>query len=282
MRVPLFYALKRGLVILDELNNERKYCVYMHTSPSGKIYIGITSRKPIERWGSDGRGYLGKNKNGEFRQPAMANAIKKYSNWDEWQHDIIATNLSQEEAKKMEQELIAQYKSNNSNYGYNISPGGECVKLSEETKQKISKSKQGTHVSKTARLNMSNAQKRRWDEDARNEASKKYSKSGNPMYGIHRYGELSPMFGKQHSDTTKKKISDSKRGKNNPCSKPVICLETGIVYDSGGEAERMTGIKSQTILACCNHWPHRKTAGGLHWEFYDIYVQHKEDILCVS
>ena len=27
-----------------------KYCVYKHTSPSGKVYIGITRNDPIKRW----------------------------------------------------------------------------------------------------------------------------------------------------------------------------------------------------------------------------------------
>lgn len=259
---------------------DKKWCVYMHTSPSGKVYIGITSCKPIERWGSDGRGYLGKNKNGEFRQPAIANAINKYSNWDEWQHDIIAIDLSPAEAKQMEQELIIQYQSDDSNYGYNISPGGEGAKLSEETRRKISESKKGTHASEIARLNMSNAQKQRWNEDLRNEVSKKYTGDGNPMYGVHRYGNLNPMFGKTHSDDAKKKISESNRGKNNPFSKRVICIETNTIYDSAGEAERITEIKHQTILACCNHKPHRKTTGGFHWEFYDTYIEQRSDILC--
>lgn len=265
-----------------ETNEERKYCVYKHTSPSGKNYIGITSLRPIERWGSDGRGYLGKNKNGDFRQPAMANAVIKYSNWNEWQHNIIATNLSSAEAKKMEQELIAKYQSDDNKYGYNISPGGEGTRHSEETKRKISESKMGSHASESARLNMSNSQKRRWNKDARDEASKRYAGEGNPMYGVHRYGDLNPMYGKIHSDDAKKKISESNRGKNNPRSKRVICIETGIVYDSGGEAERMTGIKSQTILACCNHDLHRKTAGGFHWEFYNIHTKETEGLLCVS
>ena len=263
------------------MEEERVYCVYMHTSPSGKFYIGITRQKPIERWGSDGRGYLYKNKKGEFRQPAMANAVIKYPNWNEWKHDIIAENLLSEEAKYMEQELIAKYQSDNSMYGYNISPGGEGFSLSEETKRKISESKKGTKMSDSARLNMSNAQKQRWNQDARDERSRKYTGEGNPMYGAHRYGELSPMFGKKHSDETIKKMSESKRGKNNKTSKQIICIETGEIYYSAGEAERMTGIKSGCILGCCNHREHRKSAGGFHWEFYSEYIKQKEDDLCV-
>lgn len=32
------------------------YTVYKHTSPSGKVYIGITKRKPEYRW-NKGKGY---------------------------------------------------------------------------------------------------------------------------------------------------------------------------------------------------------------------------------
>ena len=33
------------------------YTVYKHTSPHGKVYIGITSQSPIRRWRKDGSGY---------------------------------------------------------------------------------------------------------------------------------------------------------------------------------------------------------------------------------
>ncbi len=36
--------------------DNKKYCVYMHTAPNGKVYIGITSQKPSQRFGR-GRGY---------------------------------------------------------------------------------------------------------------------------------------------------------------------------------------------------------------------------------
>ena len=32
------------------------YSVYMHITPSNKVYIGITSKAPEERW-MNGRGY---------------------------------------------------------------------------------------------------------------------------------------------------------------------------------------------------------------------------------
>ena len=35
---------------------EESYTIYRHISPSGKVYVGITSKKPIVRW-NNGNGY---------------------------------------------------------------------------------------------------------------------------------------------------------------------------------------------------------------------------------
>ena len=43
------------------------WTVYMHKSPSRKVYIGITGRKPEKRWG---------NGNGYKHCPRMAAAIE--------------------------------------------------------------------------------------------------------------------------------------------------------------------------------------------------------------
>lgn len=48
-------------------------------------------------------------------------------------------------------------------------------------------------------------------------------------------------------------------------SKKVMCIETGIIYNSIGQAERETEISH--IGDCC--LGKRKTSGGLHWEFVD-------------
>ena len=57
-------------------------------------------------------------------------------------------------------------------------------------------------------------------------------------------------------------------------SKPVKCLETGVIYASAKEAERQTGINNGNINACCNG--ERKTAGGYHWKFVDKEVDSNE------
>lgn len=94
----------------------KKYILYKHTSPSGKVYIGITCKAPEARWGSDGNGY--KN------QPYFWNAINKYG-WENIKHEVLLCDLSKEEACEKEKEYIAKYRSNEPSYGYNMTSGGD-------------------------------------------------------------------------------------------------------------------------------------------------------------
>lgn len=76
------------------------------------------------------------------------------------------------------------------------------------------------------------------------------------MMGL-RVGEKHPMFGKNHTEETKLKMSESRK-------KPVICIDTGQRFDSVKEANQFMGIK--TVGDCCNG--KYKTAGGYRWRFY--------------
>lgn len=113
--------------------------VYKHTSPSGKIYVGITKQEPTKRW-KGGSGYL-KNKERPF---FFGRAILKYG-WDNIKHEIILSNISKSEAIYTEKYLIKWYKTHN--MSYNITDGGEgCCgfTLSKEAKEKIRKCKLNT------------------------------------------------------------------------------------------------------------------------------------------
>lgn len=94
---------------------KKDYCVYKHTAPNGKVYIGITCQNPLIRW-ANGLGY---SRNGYF-----TNAIVKYG-WDNIKHEILFDGLTKEDACQKEIELIAHYKSNIADFGYNLSSGGE-------------------------------------------------------------------------------------------------------------------------------------------------------------
>ena len=57
-------------------------------------------------------------------------------------------------------------------------------------------------------------------------------------------------------------------------SKPVRCIETGVVYPSALQAEHKLGITRGSISHCCSG--KRKIAKGFHWEFVDKEVSSNE------
>ena len=126
---------------INDVEMERNYVVYMHVCPNGKRYIGITRRKVNVRW-QNGKGYK--------RNEYFWRAIQKYE-WDNFEHIIIENNLTKEQAENMEIELIAKFKSNDKEYGYNIESGGNTIGThSITTRKKISESRLGekNHKSK--------------------------------------------------------------------------------------------------------------------------------------
>lgn len=194
---------------------ENGYYVYIHKNIiNKKVYIGITSQEPNQRW-RNGTNYYG---NEYFNR-----AIKKYG-WDKgFEHIILFEGLTKNEAERREIELIAFYDSTNKDKGYNIENGGNSTgKHSEETKRKISESQKG-------KLN-------------------------------HMYGQT---------------------GEKNSRSKKVICLTDGKIYASAYEAGKSVGIKS--VDSCCRG--EKKSAGvndfgeRLLWMYYEEYLSFsKEEI----
>lgn len=111
------------------------YTVYQHKNKiNGKIYIGITMQKPEIRWGNNGNNYKS--------SPHFYAAIQKYG-WDNFEHNILFTNLTKEEACLKEQELIQYFNSMNRDFGYNSTSGGDIFTMNKETKQKISQALMG-------------------------------------------------------------------------------------------------------------------------------------------
>lgn len=79
--------------------NEKTWCVYKHTFPNGKVYIGTTSQKPEVRW-ANGAGYRINDK--------MYSDIVFYG-WRNIAHEILFSGLDEATAKQKERELIAAY-----------------------------------------------------------------------------------------------------------------------------------------------------------------------------
>lgn len=133
--------------IIEKTEEEKKWCVYMHTNKcNNKVYVGLTSKSPKHRWGTNGSRY-------PKQQIAFRRAIEKYG-WDNFEHIIFMENLTAEEAKHTEKLLIALYKTNchkyqNPSYGYNMTDGGDGVlgiPISAETRKKMSIAKKGLYI----------------------------------------------------------------------------------------------------------------------------------------
>ena len=258
------------------INVKENYKVYKHTSPSGKVYIGITKQDVKQRW-RDGNGYK--------TQTLFYRAIQKYG-WENITHEILFDNLTKDQADLKEIELIRQYKSNTAEYGYNVDNGGNSVGTfsaehiknmilaqndpvlierkreaalgeknwfygkthSDETKQKMSEARKGKtspmkgkKVSEQARKNMSEGKK----------------------------GKPSSFKGKHLSEDARNRLSEAKKGKmmgaEHPRAKKVLCVELNATYDTLAEAARATGLLNTTICNCCKGVS--KTAGGYHWQY---------------
>lgn len=134
---------------------EREYCVYMHVTPSNKVYIGITGRKLNERW-QNGRGY-------SFNRH-FSNAINKYG-WDNIEHRILEAGLSREEASERERYYIALYDSTNGDKGYNLTTGGEAnYYMTDEFSKKCSKRMKEKYKSAEALKEASERSLRTWSK----------------------------------------------------------------------------------------------------------------------
>lgn len=157
----------------------------------------------------NGKGYLN-NKH-------FTNAINKYG-WDNFKHEIIQDNLTEEEAQILERELIEKYNTFDSEFGYNRTSGGEIGKQHTEE----------------VRKNQSELAKRLWrDEEFRAkqiEHKKTLVGERNPNYGNHKLaGENHPNYGKKLkpetiekmknrviTDETRRKISESAKNRMTP------------------------------------------------------------------
>lgn len=120
-------------------NKNDQYGIYIHLNKiNNKMYCGQTKQTFTERWGSNGCCYTIKKKNGKDpKQLKFANAIKKYG-WDNFEHIIIAENISKELADIIEIFIIDNFNLLDDNNGYNIASGGHSKAVSEHMRKKMS------------------------------------------------------------------------------------------------------------------------------------------------
>ena len=107
------------------------YKIYVHTTPDGRKYVGVTSKENPERRWRKGEKY---KVNIRFY-----NAIKSVG-WDNIKHQVLETVEDKEIAIKREEYYTLLWRSNEPEFGYNIYVGHI---QSEETKNKRSEIMKG-------------------------------------------------------------------------------------------------------------------------------------------
>lgn len=243
----------------------KKYVIYKHTFPNGKVYIGITSQNNIKaRWGANGAKYQ--------EQPLMFSAILKYG-WINIKHEILEKELEQEEAYSKETYYISLYKSTDYNFGYNISKGAsEYPKEFKLVRNKLSEDKKIAKYKKA-----SESMKLAWkDPEVRERITKGIKNAITPEYREKLSKSIKSACA--NPDTkAKKSAAMKKRYENNEyhnfvkqhltavnkarCRK-VICEDTGVIYNSVREASELSGVSygkirhslSNNVKNPTTHW----------------------------
>ena len=212
----------------------RKFYVYVHTcKANGKKYVGCTTKvKPEYRW-REGNGYQ-YNKH-------FYSAILKHG-WNNFEHEVFEVD-SAEEMYRKEVELISFYHSNDPEYGYNNSTGGEHSRkgckatpdqrkanserqkgkvISPETRSKISATLKG-RVSNRKGCTVSEEQKRKiskslkgkpFSEEHRTHLAEANRRTANDPERVKKLSKAAkerakdPEFRKKLSEAQKKRCSD--------------------------------------------------------------------------
>lgn len=206
----------------------KDYCVYVHTNKiNGKKYVGQTCQAPERRWGKNGSGYT--------ECPHFWNAIQKYG-WDSFEHEIVKDGMSHEEACAFEIDLIAKLNTNNPDFGYNVSKGGDGI---------------DPEVTKTL-----------WQREGFKEFASGRMKEAwqDPVKRKNRSEQATKRW---QNEDFRRKVTKSIE---NTCRSAVQCIETGKVYETIRDAERELGVNHANI---CRSIRTGYRCGGYHWKYYD-------------
>lgn len=220
---------------MKDKNKKQLWILYRHTSPSGKVYIGITCQKPNARWN---------NGNGYRESTYFHRAIVKYG-WDNIKHEILFKNLSETKAKQLEIDLIRHYK--NLSISYNITDGGEGIsgfKHSKSTKLKMSRLAKIRAATEKGKLLCSNAGKKN---------------KGN-HYNRH------SGFSKGHyniSDETRKILQEQGKKRRKTVYQYDLNGNFIAMYTSIREAAKINNIRENSISSCISG--QNKSAGRFQW-----------------
>jgi group I intron endonuclease len=218
--------------------------IYLITNKNnGKLYVGQTINDPIQR-------FMEHCWDVSRSVRPLQNAIKKYGK-DNFTIEVLAKATSLEELSQLEKHFIKELNTRNKDIGYNLTEGGEGVS--------------GYIPTKEVRERISLSQKKRFKDRP----------ESNYMKG--RVGELSPFYGKKHSEETIQIMSLSKLGENNPFHghahprrRPIVCINKDLTesrYNCAYSAANALNLDPREIHKVCKG--KRKTHKGYSF-YYDL------------
>lgn len=256
------------------------WSVYIHVNKiNGKKYVGITSQSPQKRWGKNGQNYRPAHGNNNH----FYNAICKYK-WDNFDHKILAKNITGNQASLFERVLINYYNTLEP-YGYNSKNGGQIgtfgTRYSEEYKNK----RRGYNSIDALEVICLNTGKRYGSaaeaQRQTNAKSVAHACKSGKCSGKSEDGEpLRWMYIKDYILKTPDELDKimNREVKTNIC-KQIICLNTKEVFQSALQALKISTAKSPYGInkTCRNEYKysghHYITGEKLRWMYYDDYLK---------
>lgn len=245
--------------------HKRDHCLYAHVNKTnGKVYFGITMDRPKERWGR-GSGYR--------KGTRIKNAIEKYG-WDGFNHFVIISNLTHEEALDLEKHFIKTFHSQEKGKGYNMDAGGKEGYLAAEARRKQREA--GCYKSviclETGKVYETATEAAKEMELIPASVMKACNSKRYILFNYHF------MHYSEYLESSKEKIKEI-RNKQPKCfhkdERKVIALETLEVFKNVEEAQKKySSTVPGCILSCCKKSdPNRLTAAKMHWMFYNDYLK---------
>lgn len=259
--------------------NKRTWLLYVHTNKiNGKKYVGITSMTTDRRWGN-GSGYKGQS---------FYHAIQKYG-WDNFDHEVVVTGLTEEEADYWERLYIKELNSKVPN-GYNRTDGGDAKSMDRGHL----KGENATNIKPIICLNNMRVfpyAKMACDEynifpasvtacvNGRYTSAGKDPVTKEPLLWSH-YDENLPIehYEKIKRDLIKIRSIHGLKNREKKPPKKVICLTTGEVFDSMGKANKKyntNGVR-QCILGKQSFAGILDDGTKLKWMYYEEYIKIKK------
>lgn len=180
-------------------------CIYKVTNiVNGKVYIGKTEATLILRI----RRHCCEARKGTNRY--FYDAIRCYG-WDSFSVEVIETCHNLEELNEREIYWISILKSNNKEFGYNLTEGGDGCGFSVESLKKSADKRRGKPVSDEVKKKISEGNKGKKvtisDETKKKISAALTGKHHDPSRYNPRRGKPGAMLGKKHTEESKKLMS---------------------------------------------------------------------------